>query len=107
MFIGIEPQAAPQIAPAPGAHVHVPAVVPAGSASVTGAAVTEEGPALPTSIVYVTFVPGVADVAPSVFVIDRSARGAATDDAVSLLSDGSVRGLPPAVRPWRCWTGCR
>ena len=51
MFIGIEPAAAPQMAPDPGVQVHEPAVVPAGSASVTGAAVTVDGPAFATPIV--------------------------------------------------------
>ena len=37
-------------------------------------------------------VPGVAIVAPSSLVIDRSARGVATDDAVSVLSEGSSSG---------------
>jgi hypothetical protein len=54
-------------------HVHVALLSEAGRVSVTVAPVTFDGPALPTTIVYVTPVPGISEVAPSVLVIDRSA----------------------------------
>ena len=49
--IGIGPLAAPQVPPALFAHVHVPEVAPAGRASVIGAAVAVDGPALEATIV--------------------------------------------------------
>jgi hypothetical protein len=51
--IGIAPEADPQVAPAVATHVHEPDVVPAGSASVIGALTAVDGPALPTTTVYV------------------------------------------------------
>lgn len=49
--IGIVPLAAPQVPPAPAAHVHEPEVVPAGSESVISALVAVEGPAFDATIV--------------------------------------------------------
>ena len=91
---GIVPPAAPQVAPAPAAHVHEPDVAPTGSASVIGAATTADGPALEATTVYTTLVPGVAVVAPSVLVTDRSARGVAGAVAVAVLSAGTSSGTP-------------
>jgi hypothetical protein len=51
--IGIEPEAAPQLAPAVATHVHVPDVAPAGRASTTGALTAVDGPAFDTTTVYV------------------------------------------------------
>jgi hypothetical protein len=72
---GIAPEADPQLAPAVATHVQEPDVVPAGSGSVTGASTAVDGPALPTTTLYVVLCPGTIDATPSVFVIDRSAVG--------------------------------
>ena len=49
--IGIEPEAAPQLAPAVATHVHVPDAAPAGRASTIGALVAVDGPAFDTTTV--------------------------------------------------------
>ena len=68
-----DPLAAPQIEPLGAVHVQVTPVRAAGTLSVTGARLATFGPALATVIVYCTAPPGCTAVAPSVFVIDRSA----------------------------------
>ena len=73
--IGIAPDAEPQVAPAEATQVHEPDVAPAGSASATGALTAVDGPALPTTTVYVVLWPGMTEATPSVLVIDRSAVG--------------------------------
>lgn len=93
--MGIEPEAVAQLAPAVATHVHVPDVAPAGRASATGALTAVDGPALPTTTVYVVLWPGVADVAPSVFVIDRSAVGFKVSVSVAELLAG-VGSVTPA-----------
>ena len=65
-----------QVEPVPAAtHVHVAPLNAAGNVSVTVAPVTNDGPPLVATIVYVTGVPGTSAACPSVFVIDRSAVG--------------------------------
>jgi hypothetical protein len=83
--IGIVPLAAPQVPPAAAAHVHVPDVVPAGSASVIGAAVAVEGPAFEATMVYVALVPGTSVATPSVLVTARLTRGSASTADVAEL----------------------
>ena len=85
-------------------HDHEPEVAPAGSGSVTMASVAVDGPVgLPTTIEYVTLLPGTVDVAaPSVLLIVRSARGVATPVAVAVLfsvfvSTGAPEPLGPAT----------
>ena len=86
--IGIEPDADAQLAPAVATHVHVPDVAPAGKASTTGALTAVEGPAFPTTMVYVVLCPGTTDATPSVLVIDRSAVGFRVSVSVELLLAG-------------------
>jgi uncharacterized membrane protein len=66
---------AAQRAPAEARQVHVAPVSEAGNESVTVAPVTNDGPTLVTTIVYVFAVPGTADAFPSVFVTVRSPDG--------------------------------
>ena len=88
---------AAHVAPADGTHVHVAAASPAGSESVTGAPVTADGPALPTTIVYVTGSPGWALVRPSVLVIDRSATGLSVSVSVAVLLPATGSVTPPGA----------
>ena len=76
-------------------HVHVTPLNVAGIVSVTGAATTAEGPALPATIVYVTEVPGTSVAAPSVLVIDRFAVGTNVSVSVAELLPG-VGSVTPA-----------
>ena len=61
------------VTPAEPTLVQVTPVSAAGKGSVTTASVAALGPLLVTTIVYVTAVPGTAEVTPSVLVMDRSA----------------------------------
>jgi hypothetical protein len=71
-----DPEAAPH-EPVPDVteHVHVTAVIAAGTVSVTVAALTFEGPLLVTVTVYETLLPGTSVVAPSDLTTARSALG--------------------------------
>jgi hypothetical protein len=86
------PLAAPHDAPAPARQVQVTPVSEAGTASVMVALVTVEGPALLTTMVYVTGEPGTASAAPSVLVMLNSAvaRTLSISVAELLAVDGSV-----------------
>jgi hypothetical protein len=95
--IGIEPDADPHAAPAVAAHVHEPDVAPAGRASVTGALTAVDGPALPTTTVYVVLWPGMTAATPSVFVIDRSAVGFNVSVSVAELLAGVGSVTPPGT----------
>ena len=97
--IGIEPDGAPQLAPPLAAQVHVPKRAPAGGASNTGAFTAVDGPALPTTTVYVVLWPGMATVTPSVFVMERSAVGFRVSVSVAelLAVAGSVTPLGAAI----------
>ena len=66
-------------------HVHVAPESEDGRVSVTVAPVTEDGPLLVATIVYVTGVPATSVAAPSVLVIDRSAVGANVSVSVAEL----------------------
>jgi hypothetical protein len=85
-----------QVEPAEAAHVHVAPARLAGNVSVTVAPVTVDGPAFEATIVYVTDVPGTSPVAPSVFVIDRSAVGVSVSVSVAELFAG-VGSVTPAA----------
>ena len=91
--IGIVPLAAPHELPLAATHVHVPDVVPLGSASVISALVAVDGPAFDATIVYVAGVPGISVVAPSVLVTPRLTRGSATVAAVAELFVESSSGI--------------
>ena len=93
--IGIAPEAAPHVAPALAAQVHEPEVAPPGSASATGAFTAVDGPALPTTTVYVVLWPGTTEAIPSVLVIDRSAVGFNVSVSVAELFAG-VGSVTPA-----------
>ena len=93
--IGIVPLAAPQVPPPPATHVHVPDVVPLGSASVIDALVAVDGPTLDATMVYVTLVPGTADATPSVLVTPRLTCGSASTAAVAVLSTELSSGIAP------------
>ena len=67
-----------QLDPGEAVQVQLAPVSGAGSASLTVAAMAKFGPALDTTIVYVTGWPGSAVVCPSVLVTDRSAVAATT-----------------------------
>src|SRR5258708_6491446 len=86
------PLVRPQLAA--GAHVQVALLMPAGSVSVTVAPVTPSGPALLTTMVYVTVPPGTAVVTPSVLVMLRSACGVRVSVSVAVLLPGVGSGLP-------------
>jgi hypothetical protein len=73
-----------QVAPLEAMHVHDALSSEAGSASVTVAPTTADGPPLRTTIVYATVAPGVAVVVPSVFVTLRSAIGVTESLSVAL-----------------------
>src|SRR5581483_6457274 len=73
---------------APPVAVQVTPVKAAGKVSVTVAPVTLLGPALVTTRVYVSLVPGTAVVLPSVLVICRSAWGVSVSVSVALLFPG-------------------
>ncbi len=77
------PLATPTLAPPPGTAVQLMPVRASGSVSATVASSTSAGPALVTTIVYVTTVPGLTSVSPSVLVICRSAS----------VGDGSTIGV--------------
>jgi hypothetical protein len=88
--------------------VHVPPLRPAqahvqvsdaGNASVTVAPMASLGPALLATIVYVSDPPGVAEVAPSVFVIERSASAVNVSVSVAELLDvfGSLNAAPGII----------
>ena len=74
--------------PADAAHVQLIADAPAGSASVTAAPITVDGPALATVTVYTVVPPGVAVSVPSVLVIDRSAWANTVVVSVAVLLAG-------------------
>jgi hypothetical protein len=74
-----------QVEPADATHDHVAPLSDDGRVSVTVAPVTVDGPLLVATIVYVIEVPGVAAVAPSVLVIDRSAVGVSVSVSVAEL----------------------
>ena len=78
--------------PAPAAHVQVAPSSAAGSVSTTTASDAHEGPALVTTIVYVSTSSGLAMARPSVLVIDRSTCGVngSLSVAVLLPTTGSV-----------------
>src|SRR5215470_15666146 len=76
------------VAPAPGAHVHVTPVRPAGTVSATLAAVTGLGPLFPATIVNVRTWPDAVVVRPSVLVTNRSAGGITVSVSVALLFPG-------------------
>ena len=61
--------------PTPSVQIQVAPVSCAGIVSVTSASTASDGPSLVTTIVYVVAWSGATVVAPSVFVIDRSASG--------------------------------
>ena len=98
-LMGNEPDVAPQLAPGPAAQVHELERAPDGSASNTGAFTAVEGPALPTTTVYVVLWPGMATVTPSVFVMERSAVGFKVSVSVAELLAGadSVTPLGAAI----------
>lgn len=95
--IGIDPDAAPQLAPTDAAHVHEPEVAPAGSASATGAFTAVDGPALPTTTVYVVLWPGMTEATPSVLLIERSAVGFKVSVSVAELLAGVGSVTPPGA----------
>ena len=75
--------------PAP-THVQVSLVNAAANESATVAPITALGPALLATIVYVTEPPGVADVTPSVFVMERSALAASVSVSVALCAEFGI-----------------
>src|SRR5690349_11949209 len=81
--LGVKPVAPP----APTAVNVAPASV-AGKLSTTLAPTTLLGPELLTTIVYVTGVPGIAVVFPSVLVMTRSAWGVRLSPSVEVLLPG-------------------
>src|SRR5438067_27167 len=90
-----EPEAMQLPPPAP-MQVQVQ-VSEAGKVSATVAPVTALGPALDATMVYVVDVPGVADVVPSVSVIDRSALAVTVSTSVAVLLFGFVSVVPPGA----------
>jgi hypothetical protein len=89
------PLLAAQDPPAVGTHVHVDPLSVAGIVSMTGAAMTDDGPVLVATTVYVTAVPGTCVAEPSVLVIDRSAVGVKVSVSVAELLAG-VGSVAPA-----------
>ena len=85
-----------QLEPTLAVHVHVAPAMLAGTVSATVAAVTDEGPALEATIVYVTEVPGTSPAEPSVLVIDRSAVGTKVSVSVAVLL-AAVGSVMPAA----------
>jgi hypothetical protein len=71
-LIAPDPLSVP-LAPPEAAAVQELDTIPEGSASVTVAPIALLGPALLTTTVYTTLLPGVYVLDPSVFVMDRSA----------------------------------
>ena len=69
----------------------------AGKVSATVAPVTVEGPALVATMVYVTLLPGITVVTPSVFVIERSAVGLRVSVSVAELLPGVGSVMPPGA----------
>jgi hypothetical protein len=82
------------VAPAAPVHVHVTFDRMAGTTSSTDAPETSDGPALATTIVYVTGVPGTAVGEPSDLVTDRSAVGTRVSTSVAVLSSGVSSVIP-------------
>ena len=87
---------AAQLAPDAAAQVHVTPLTDAGSASVTVAPVTLDGPRFEATTVYVTEVPGTSVVTPSVFVTRRSDTPATASVSLALLSPGTSSVTPAA-----------
>jgi hypothetical protein len=83
------PDAATQVDPAVATHVQVAPVSVAGNVSVIVAPVTNDGPLLVATIVYVTPLPAVTVATPSVLVIERSAAGANVLVSVAVLLPGA------------------
>lgn len=77
--------AAEQVAPDVATQDHVAPLSDAGSGSDTEVPITFEGPALPTTIVYVRVFPAIAVVDPSVLVIVRLASGSNVSVSVAVL----------------------
>jgi hypothetical protein len=69
-----------QLAPADGVHVQETAASCGGAVSTSDAPLAVAGPALETTIVYVSGWPAATVVRPSVFVTDRSTCGALVDE---------------------------
>ena len=92
------PEAAVHTPPDAPTHVQVAPLSVLGRVSVTCAPTAVDGPLLATVIVYETVLPATTDVRPSVFVIDRSARGRRASVSVSELLPGTgsviVAGTP-------------
>ena len=88
-----EPEAAHD-EPAEATHVQVTPVRVAGGVSVTVAPTMVDGPGFDATIVYEIAVPATDDIAPSVFVIDRSAVGVNGFMSLAELSDTSVSVTP-------------
>jgi hypothetical protein len=87
--------AAVHVPPPAPTHVQVTPVIVAGKVSATFVPGALLGPELDAVIVYVTCVPGTSVVAPSVFVIDRSACGVRVSVSVAELLPG-VGSVTPA-----------
>jgi hypothetical protein len=82
----------------PPTPVHVQlAVNDAGNVSATVAPVASLGPVLLATIVYVTLFPGTADVAPSDFVIERSALPVRVSVSVAKSFPGIGSVTPPGA----------
>lgn len=81
----------------PAAVLVVEQVRPAGIVSAIVVPVATLGPAFEAVIVYVTELPGTADVAPSVFVIERSDVGVSVSESVALLLPGFGSVAPPGA----------
>lgn len=92
-----EPDADEHDDPDEATQVQVAPVIADGSVSVTVAPVTGDGPVFVATIVYVTDVPATSVVAPSVFVIDRSAVGTKVSVSVAALLPGVGSVTPPGA----------
>jgi hypothetical protein len=88
------PLGAAQLPPAEAAQVHVAAPNFEERGSVTVAPLTALGPLFLTVIEYVTPVPAVTAVTPSVFVIERSACGVSMSVSLAVLLSGFVSMAP-------------
>lgn len=86
-----------QVAPAEATQVQVAPVIDPGTESVTVAPVTADGPLFEATIVYVTEVPAISVVAPSVFEIARSADPVIASTSVAELSAVFVSVAPEAA----------
>src|SRR5207249_4784584 len=90
----MSPVPEPQVEPDDGVHVQVAPVSAPGTLSDTVAPIASDGPVFETVIVYVSAVPGTAEVFPSSLLIESSTCGVSVSSSVAELLPVFVSVVP-------------